>query len=133
MRRPAVRKIELDATLSLRDKGSSAYHRRCLEGALDVFVQADREWSGAGRPALIVGGLSRQSRADTCFVAGAATHVDREYRDNAQRGRRQPRGERTQHRSAGVRSVHQASACRRGARRGPVGRFAVRCRAEHEN
>lgn len=88
MRRPAVRKIELDATLSLRDKGSSAYHRRCLEGALDVFVQAD-----AGRPALIVG---RPEPPES------SRHLFRRWRSNPRRSR-----------IPGSRSTRPATASRR--------------------
>ncbi|MFM0595311.1 recombinase family protein [Paraburkholderia dilworthii] len=57
--------MELDATLTLRDEGLSAYHQRHVkQGALGVFLLAAEEGRIVPGSVLVVEGLDRLSRAE---------------------------------------------------------------------
>ncbi|QMI45653.1 recombinase family protein [Burkholderia sp. MBR-1] len=57
--------MELDASLSLRDEGLSAYHQRHVrQGALGVFLRAVEDSQVPAGSVLIVEGLDRLSRAE---------------------------------------------------------------------
>ncbi|MGO2288050.1 recombinase family protein [Pseudomonas lundensis] len=57
--------MELDATLTLKDEGLSAYHQRHVtQGALGVFLRAIEDGRIASGSVLIVEGLDRLSRAE---------------------------------------------------------------------
>ncbi|KVE06576.1 integrase [Burkholderia vietnamiensis] len=57
--------MELDASLSLRDEGLSAYHQRHVrQGALGVFLRAVEDGQVPAGSVLIVEGLDRLSRAE---------------------------------------------------------------------
>ncbi|WP_315856732.1 recombinase family protein [Burkholderia ambifaria] len=57
--------MELDASLSLRDEGLSAYHQRHVrQGALGVFLRAAEDGQVPTGSVLIVEGLDRLSRAE---------------------------------------------------------------------
>ena len=57
--------LELDASLSLRDEGLSAYHQRHVrQGALGVFLRAVEDGQVHAGSVLIVEGLDRLSRAE---------------------------------------------------------------------
>ncbi|RQZ18386.1 recombinase family protein [Burkholderia sp. Bp9031] len=57
--------MELDASLSLRDEGLSAYHQRHVrQGALGVFLRAIEDSQVPDGSVLIVEGLDRLSRAE---------------------------------------------------------------------
>ncbi len=57
--------MELDATLSLRDEGLSAYHQRHVkQGALGVFLRAIEDGQVPAGSVLVVEGLDRLSRAE---------------------------------------------------------------------
>lgn len=57
--------LTLDASLSLRDEGLSAYHQRHVtQGALGVFLRAIEESRIASGSVLVVEGLDRLSRAE---------------------------------------------------------------------
>ncbi|WP_330995010.1 recombinase family protein [Burkholderia stagnalis] len=57
--------MELDASLSLRDEGLSAYHQRHVrQGALGVFLRAIEDGQVPTGSVLIVEGLDRLSRAE---------------------------------------------------------------------
>ncbi|WP_415751185.1 recombinase family protein [Burkholderia cenocepacia] len=57
--------MELDASLSLRDEGLSAYHQRHVrQGALGVFLRAVEDGRVPAGSVLIVEGLDRLSRAE---------------------------------------------------------------------
>ena len=61
----ADHELELDASLSLRDEGLSAYHQRHVrQGALGVFLRAVEEGQVLAGSVLIVDGLDRLSRAE---------------------------------------------------------------------
>lgn len=61
----ADNEMELDATLSLRDEGLSAYHQRHVrQGALGVFLRAVEDSQVPAGSVLIVEGLDRLSRAE---------------------------------------------------------------------
>lgn len=57
--------MELDATLTLKDEGLSAYHQRHVtQGALGVFLRAIEDGRIASGSVLVVEGLDRLSRAE---------------------------------------------------------------------
>jgi DNA invertase Pin-like site-specific DNA recombinase len=57
--------MELDAVLSLRDEGLSAYHERHVkQGALGVFLRAVEDGQVPRGSVLVVEGLDRLSRAE---------------------------------------------------------------------
>lgn len=57
--------MELDASLSLRDEGLSAYHERHVkQGALGTFLRAVEDGQVPGGSVLVVEGLDRLSRAE---------------------------------------------------------------------
>lgn len=59
------REMELDASLSLRDEGLSAYHQKHVKfGALGVFLRAVEDGQVPDGAVLIVEGLDRLSRAE---------------------------------------------------------------------
>lgn len=59
------RQLPLDATLSLRDEGLSAYHQRHVkQGALGTFLSAVDEGRISAGSVLVVEGLDRLSRAE---------------------------------------------------------------------
>lgn len=59
------RGLELDATLTLKDEGLSAYHQRHVtQGALGVFLRAIEDGRIASGSVLVVEGLDRLSRAE---------------------------------------------------------------------
>ncbi|MDY7806447.1 recombinase family protein [Burkholderia stagnalis] len=61
----ADHEMELDASLSLRDEGLSAYHQRHVrQGALGVFLRAIEDGQVPTGSVLIVEGLDRLSRAE---------------------------------------------------------------------
>ncbi|KGE09949.1 integrase [Burkholderia gladioli] len=61
----ADNEMELDASLSLRDEGLSAYHQRHVkQGALGVFLRAIEDGQVPAGSVLIVEGLDRLSRAE---------------------------------------------------------------------
>lgn len=61
----ADHEMELDASLSLRDEGLSAYHQRHVrQGALGVFLRAVEDGQVLAGSVLIVEGLDRLSRAE---------------------------------------------------------------------
>ncbi|WP_366887899.1 recombinase family protein [Streptomyces sp. NPDC005476] len=61
----ADKAMELDASLSLRDEGLSAYHQRHVrQGALGVLLRAVEDGQVPGGSVLIVEGLDRLSRAE---------------------------------------------------------------------
>ncbi|MDF0501651.1 recombinase family protein [Burkholderia cenocepacia] len=61
----ADNEMELDASLSLRDEGLSAYHQRHVrQGALGVFLRAVEDGQVPAGSVLIVEGLDRLSRAE---------------------------------------------------------------------
>ncbi|KVT95789.1 recombinase family protein [Burkholderia ubonensis] len=61
----ADHEMELDAALSLRDEGLSAYHQRHVrQGALGVFLRAVEDGQVPPGSVLIVEGLDRLSRAE---------------------------------------------------------------------
>ncbi|WP_205299356.1 recombinase family protein [Paraburkholderia sp. Cy-641] len=61
----AEHQMELDATLSLRDEGLSAYHQRHVkQGALGVFLRAVEDGQVPSGSVLVVEGLDRLSRAE---------------------------------------------------------------------
>ncbi|WP_232437268.1 recombinase family protein [Burkholderia ubonensis] len=61
----ADHEMELDAALSLRDEGLSAYHQRHVrQGALGVFLRAVEDCQVPSGSVLIVEGLDRLSRAE---------------------------------------------------------------------
>ncbi|MBU9293125.1 recombinase family protein [Burkholderia multivorans] len=61
----ADNEMELDASLSLRDEGLSAYHQRHVrQGALGVFLRAVEDGQVPGGSVLVVEGLDRLSRAE---------------------------------------------------------------------
>ncbi|KVZ03398.1 recombinase family protein [Burkholderia stagnalis] len=61
----ADHEMELDASLSLRDEGLSAYHQRHVrQGALGVFLRAIEDSQVPAGSVLIVEGLDRLSRAE---------------------------------------------------------------------
>ncbi|AOJ64395.1 integrase [Burkholderia ubonensis] len=61
----ADREMELDASLSLRDEGLSAYHQRHVrQGALGVFLRAIEDGQVPAGSVLVVEGLDRLSRAE---------------------------------------------------------------------
>ncbi|SDR20330.1 Site-specific DNA recombinase [Paraburkholderia tuberum] len=61
----AERELALDATLSLRDEGLSAYHHRHVrQGALGVFLRAVEDGQVSAGSVLVVEGLDRLSRAE---------------------------------------------------------------------
>lgn len=61
----ADHEMELDASLSLRDEGLSAYHQRHVrQGALGVFLRAIEDGQVPAGSVLIVEGLDRLSRAE---------------------------------------------------------------------
>jgi DNA invertase Pin-like site-specific DNA recombinase len=61
----AERKMDLDASLSLRDEGLSAYHQRHVkQGALGVFLRAVEDGRIPSGSVLVVEGLDRLSRAE---------------------------------------------------------------------
>ncbi|WP_226993543.1 recombinase family protein [Burkholderia plantarii] len=61
----AERDLSLDASLSLRDEGLSAYHQRHVkQGALGVFLRAVEDGHVPPGSVLIVEGLDRLSRAE---------------------------------------------------------------------
>ncbi|HEM7896953.1 TPA: recombinase family protein [Burkholderia cenocepacia] len=61
----ADNEMELDASLSLRDEGLSAYHQRHVrQGALGVFLRAVEDGQVPPGSVLIVEGLDRLSRAE---------------------------------------------------------------------
>lgn len=61
----AERGFELDASLSLRDEGLSAFHQRHVkQGALGVFLRAVEDGRIAAGSVLVVEGLDRLSRAE---------------------------------------------------------------------
>lgn len=58
--------MELDATLTLKDEGLSAYHQRHVtQGALGVFLRAVEDGKIKYGSVLVVEGLDRLSRADS--------------------------------------------------------------------
>ncbi|MGN7980203.1 recombinase family protein [Burkholderia sp. 22313] len=61
----ADHEMELDASLSLRDEGLSAYHQRHVrQGALGVFLRAVEDGQVPAGSVLVVEGLDRLSRAE---------------------------------------------------------------------
>ncbi|KAF2393127.1 recombinase family protein [Pseudomonas frederiksbergensis] len=61
----AERGMALDATLTLKDEGLSAYHQRHVkQGALGVFLRAIEDGRIASGSVLVVEGLDRLSRAE---------------------------------------------------------------------
>lgn len=61
----AQRGMALDATLTLKDEGLSAYHQRHVkQGALGVFLRAIEDGRIASGSVLVVEGLDRLSRAE---------------------------------------------------------------------
>lgn len=61
----AKQSMELDATLTLKDEGLSAYHQRHVtQGALGVFLRAIEDGRIASGSVLVVEGLDRLSRAE---------------------------------------------------------------------
>jgi DNA invertase Pin-like site-specific DNA recombinase len=61
----AEREFELDASLSLRDEGLSAFHQRHVkQGALGVFLRAVEDGRIPSGSVLVVEGLDRLSRAE---------------------------------------------------------------------
>lgn len=61
----ADHELELDASLSLRDEGLSAYHQRHVrQGALGVFLRAVEDGQVPTGSVLVVEGLDRLSRAE---------------------------------------------------------------------
>lgn len=61
----AEKNLVLDASLSMRDEGLSAYHQRHVtQGALGVFLRAIEDGRIANGSVLIVEGLDRLSRAE---------------------------------------------------------------------
>ncbi|MCO8162015.1 recombinase family protein [Pseudomonas sp. 21LCFQ010] len=61
----AEKNLVLDASLSMRDEGLSAYHQRHItQGALGVFLRAIEDGRIASGSVLIVEGLDRLSRAE---------------------------------------------------------------------
>ena len=61
----AKRGMALDATLTLKDEGLSAYHQRHVkQGALGVFLRAIEDGRIASGSVLVVEGLDRLSRAE---------------------------------------------------------------------
>ncbi|VWB98367.1 resolvase domain-containing protein [Burkholderia pseudomultivorans] len=61
----ADNEMELDASLSLRDEGLSAYHQRHVrQGALGVFLRAVEDGQVPAGSVLVVEGLDRLSRAE---------------------------------------------------------------------
>ncbi|WP_032858374.1 recombinase family protein [Pseudomonas sp. FH4] len=61
----AQRGMALDATLTLKDEGLSAYHQRHVkQGALGVFLRAVEDGRIASGSVLVVEGLDRLSRAE---------------------------------------------------------------------
>ncbi|BAP43905.1 resolvase domain-containing protein [Pseudomonas sp. StFLB209] len=61
----AEKNLVLDASLSMRDEGLSAYHQRHVtQGALGVFLRAIEDGRIASGSVLIVEGLDRLSRAE---------------------------------------------------------------------
>jgi DNA invertase Pin-like site-specific DNA recombinase len=79
--------LVLDAELSMRDEGLSAFHQRHVtKGALGVFLRAVEDGKVAPKSVLIVEGLDRLSRADpidaqaqlTCIVNAGISVVTAE-------------------------------------------------------
>lgn len=57
--------MQLDAALSLRDEGPSAFHQRHIkQGALGVFLRAVEDGRIQSGSVLVVEGLDRLSRAE---------------------------------------------------------------------
>lgn len=70
------RGMELDASLTLRDEGLSAYHQRHVKsGALGVFLAAVDEGKIAAGSILIVEGLDRLSRAEPLQAQAQLTQI----------------------------------------------------------
>ena len=66
----------LDAELSMRDEGLSAFHQRHVtKGALGVFLRAIEDGKVAPKSVLIVEGLDRLSRADPIDAQAQLTQI----------------------------------------------------------
>lgn len=72
----AERGLELDAALSMRDEGLSAYHQRHVtQGALGVFLQAITDGRIAPGSVLIVEALDRLSRAEPILAQAQLSQI----------------------------------------------------------
>lgn len=72
----AERGLLLDAALSMRDEGLSAYHQRHVTaGALGVFLAAISEGRIAAGSVLIVEGLDRLSRAEPILAQAQLSQI----------------------------------------------------------
>jgi len=72
----AERGLELDAALSMRDEGLSAYHQRHVtQGALGVFLQAISDGRIAPGSVLIVEALDRLSRAEPILAQAQLSQI----------------------------------------------------------
>jgi DNA invertase Pin-like site-specific DNA recombinase len=72
----AERGLQLDAALSMRDEGLSAYHQRHVTaGALGVFLAAISEGRIAAGSVLIVEGLDRLSRAEPILAQAQLSQI----------------------------------------------------------
>lgn len=71
-----ARGLELDAALSMRDEGLSAYHQRHVtQGALGAFLAAITEGRIADGSVLIVEGLDRLSRAEPILAQAQLSQI----------------------------------------------------------
>ena len=72
----AERGLELDAALSMRDEGLSAYHQRHVtQGALGIFLQAISAGRIAAGSVLIVEALDRLSRAEPILAQAQLSQI----------------------------------------------------------
>ena len=72
----AERGMELDATLSLRDEGLSAFHQKHVkQGALGTFLRAVEDGRIPAGSVLVVEGLDRLSRAEPILAQAQLAQI----------------------------------------------------------